>query len=50
MVGGYTLNREQIVVTYPSQTSGRLEMLVTVSWLQQSRLRSESSSVVRTSG
>ena len=49
MVGGYTLNGEQIVVTYPSQASGRLEMLVTVSWLQQSRLRSENSSVVRTS-
>ena len=49
MVGGYTLKGEQIVVTYPSQASGRLEMLVTVSWLQQSRLRSESSSVVRTS-
>ena len=50
MVGGYTLNGEQIVVTYPSQASGRLEMLVTVSWLQQGRLRSQRSSVVRTSG
>lgn len=50
IVGGYTLGGEQIVVTYPDQASGRLEMLVTVSWLQYGRLRNERGSVVRTGG
>lgn len=50
VVGGYTLDGEQIVVTYPSQTTGRLEILVTVNWLHRQRARSTSLSTVRTTG
>ena len=50
MVGGYTLNGERMTVTYPSQVPGRVEMLVTLNWIQQGRLRTERSSIVRTSG
>ena len=50
IVGGYTLDNEQIVVTYPSQTTGRLEMLVTVNWAYRGRTQSTSLSTVRTDG
>ena len=50
VVGGYTLDGEQIIVTYPSQTAGRLEMLVTVNWLQRGRSRSARTATIRTNG
>ena len=50
IVGGYTLDGEQIVVTYPSQTSGRLEILVTVNWMHRLSPRSTSLSTIRTTG
>ena len=50
IVGGYTLGSEQITVTYPSVTTGRLEMVVTVNWTERLRQRSTSLSTVRTSG
>ena len=50
IVGGYTLDGEQIVVTYPSQTTGRLEILVTVNWMHRLRPRSTSLSTIRTTG
>ena len=50
IVGGYTLDGEQIVVTYPSQTTGRMEILVTVNWTNRARSRSTSLSTVRTTG
>ena len=48
IVGGYTLAGEQIVVTYPSQTSVRLELLVTVNWTHRGRARTAQLSTVRT--
>lgn len=48
IVGGYTLNNEQITVTYPSQATGRLEILVTVTWTQGLRQRSTRLSAMRT--
>ena len=48
IVGGYTLDGEQIVVTYPSQTLVRLEILVTVNWTQRGRARTTQLSTVRT--
>ena len=50
IVGGYTLDGEHIVVTYPSQTTGRIEILVTVNWMNRARPRSTSLSTVRTTG
>lgn len=50
LVGGYTLQDQQIVVTYPSQTTGRMEVLVTVSWGFLGRAYTKSLSTVRTSG
>ncbi len=50
IVGGYTLENEQITVTYPSQSSVRLEMLVTVNWVHRGRTRSASLSTIRTTG
>lgn len=50
MVGGYTLDNEQITVTYPSVATGRVEMLVTVSWTYRGRVMSSRLSTVRTSG
>jgi Tfp pilus assembly protein PilV len=50
LVGGYTLEGEQIVVTYPSQTTGRLEVRVTVNWTERSRNFNTSLSTVRTEG
>ena len=50
IVGGYTLDGEQIVVTYPSQTTGRMEILVTLNWMNRTRSRSTTLSTVRTAG
>ena len=50
LVGGYTLEGEQIVVTYPSAATGRLELLATVQWVHRNRPRTTSLSTVRTSG
>ena len=50
LVGGYTLPGEQIVVTYPSQTASRIEILVTVNWTERGRARSTVLSTVRTRG
>jgi hypothetical protein len=50
LVGGYTLDGQQIVVTYPSQTPGRLEVLVTVTWVERLRPRAVTLSTVRTGG
>ena len=48
IVDGYTLPNEQITVTYPSATTVRLEMLVTVTWVTRGRARTASLSTVRT--
>ena len=50
LVGGYTLAGEQIVVTYPGQTTGRLEVRVTVNWTERARNCNTSFSTVRTEG
>lgn len=50
LVGGYTLTGEQIVVTYPSQTTSRIEVVVTVNWTERGRARSTVLSTVRTLG
>lgn len=50
IVGGYTLDTEHIVVTYPNQTADRLEMLVTISWTFRQRARTAQLSTVRTRG
>jgi len=49
LVGGYTLTGEQITVTYPSQTSTRIEVLVTLNWSERGRARTVQLSTVRTS-
>ena len=49
LVGGYTLDGEQITVTYPSQTSTRIEVLVTLNWTERGRARTMQLSTVRTS-
>ena len=50
IVGGYTLDGEHIVVTYPNQTTGRMEILVTLNWMNRTRSRSTTLSTVRTAG
>ncbi len=50
LVGGYTLDDQQITVTYPTQAAGRLEVLVTLTWTSRGRMRTASLSTVRTSG
>lgn len=50
LVGGYTLQAQTIVITYPSQTTGRVEVLATVNWQYQGRLYTKSLSTIRTSG
>ncbi len=48
IVGGYALQDEQIVVTYPSQSVDRLEILVTVNWTSRGRVRTARLSTLRT--
>lgn len=50
IVGGYTLDDEEIIVTYTDQSTGRLEVLVTLNWNFRGRLRSSSLTTVRTRG
>ena len=50
LIGGYTLEDEQITVTYPAQTTGRVEVLVTLTWVSRNRAYTRSLSTVRTSG
>lgn len=50
IVGGYTLDDEQIIVTYPDQDDDRVEMVVTVNWTYRSRARTAQFSTVRTRG
>ena len=49
LVGGYTLDSEQITVTYPSQTPTRIEVLVTLNWTERGRARTMQLSTVRAS-
>ena len=49
LVGGYTLDNEQITVTYPSLQPGRMEILVTVTWTSRQRARTARLSTIRTS-
>ncbi len=48
LIGGYTLKNEQMTVTYPSQAPTRVEVLVTLNWVEQGRARSLQLSTVRT--
>jgi prepilin-type N-terminal cleavage/methylation domain-containing protein len=48
IVGEYTLDDEQIMVTYPNAADDRLEVLVTVNWTYRNRARSTQLSTVRT--
>ena len=50
IVGGYTLENEQIVVTYPSVSTGRREILVTLNWTFGGRAETTRFSTIRTSG
>lgn len=48
LIGSYTLQNEQMTVTYPSQTPIRVEVLATINWTEQGRARSLQLSTVRT--
>ena len=48
IVGGYSLQDEQITVTYPSRTVDRMEILVTVNWTSRGRARTARLSTLRT--
>lgn len=50
IVGGYTLDDERIVVTYPAQADDRLEIVVTVNWTYRNRARTTQFSTIRTRG
>lgn len=47
VVGGYTLPSESITVTYPSETTDRLEIVVTLNWQFRTRSHSVVLSTVR---
>ena len=47
-IGGYTLDGEQIIVTYPAIVPGRQELLVTVNWTEWGSPRTLRLSTVRT--
>jgi len=49
IVGGYVLEDEQIVVTYPNVSTGRREIQVTLNWTHRGRARSTVVSTLRTS-
>lgn len=49
IVGGYTLSNEQIVVQYPTIAMDRLELIVTLTWVQRNRTRAISLSTMRAS-
>ena len=49
-VGGYVLDSEQIIVTYPAIVPGRQELLVTVNWTERGSPRTLRLSTVRTTG
>lgn len=46
----FALPSESIIITYPSQTADRLEIVVTVNWTHGLRARSTMLSTVRTKG
>ena len=50
LIGGYSLQNEQITVTYTSQTADRLEMTVTLSWAHRTRTLTKVFSTVRARG
>ena len=50
LLGGYSLSGEQITVTYPNQTADRLEILITLNWVERSRNRNAVFSTIRTRG
>ena len=50
LIGGYSLTGEQITVTYPNQTADRLEILITLNWVERSRNRNAVFSTIRTRG
>ena len=50
IVGGYSLQGEQITVTYPSVAAGRLEVLATDTWTYRGRAHTVRLSTLRTSG
>jgi prepilin-type N-terminal cleavage/methylation domain-containing protein len=47
LVGGYVLQDEEIVVTYPSVQNGRLEIMATINWVFRGRLYSTSVSTLK---
>ncbi len=47
-VGGYSLQDEQITVTYPTQSPNRVEMLVTINWTFRGLARTARLSILRT--
>lgn len=49
LAGGYSLPQEQMTVTYPVQDADRLEIVVTLQWVEQGRQRSLSLSTFRSS-
>ena len=50
LIGGYSLSGEQITVAYPNQTADRLEILITLNWVERSRNRTAVFSTIRTRG
>lgn len=50
LVGNYTLSNEQIIVTYPQQTPGRLTIQAIVTWTHRGRSRTAGLWTVRTEG
>jgi hypothetical protein len=49
IVGGYTLEDETITVSYPVVTADQIEIVATLTWVQQGRDRSVSLSTIRSS-
>ncbi len=50
IVGGYSLDGEQIVVTYPNQAPGRMEVVATLNWTYRGRARTTRLSTLKMSG
>ena len=49
IVGGYTLNGEQIAVAYPNPGTNPLEIVITVNWTNRNRSYSRSAATFRAS-
>ena len=48
IVGGYVLQNETVTATYPSIGTGRLEVLLTLTWNQNGRARTATLTTIRT--